>query len=40
MTQEEAESWLTWLDEDLKKFMRRQLQGRMKDIFVDPEKDW
>ena len=28
------------LDEDLKKFMRRQLQGQMKDVFVDPEKDW
>ncbi len=40
MTQEEAERWLTSLDEDLKKFMRKQLQGQMKDVFVDPEKDW
>ena len=40
MTREEAERWLTSLDEDLKKFMRKQMQGQMKDVFVDPEKDW
>lgn len=40
MTQKEAERWLASMDEDLKKIMRKQLQGRMDDIFVDPDKDW
>lgn len=40
MTQKEAERWLAAMDEDLKKVMRKQLQGQMKDIFVDPDKDW
>lgn len=40
MTPEEAERWLGSLSEDLKKITRRQMQGRMKDMFVDHDKDW
>jgi len=40
MTQKEAERWLASMDEDLKKIMRKQFQGRMDDIFMDPDKDW
>ncbi len=37
---EEAERWLGSLSEDLKKITRRQMQGQMKDMFVDHDKDW
>jgi Ca-activated chloride channel family protein len=40
MTPEEAERWLGSLSEDLKKITRRQMQGQMKDVFVDHDKDW
>ncbi|NIW08643.1 MAG: tetratricopeptide repeat protein [Nitrospinaceae bacterium] len=40
MSPEEAERWLGSLSEDLKKITRRQMQGRMKDMFVDHDKDW
>ncbi len=40
MTPEEAERWLGSLSEDLKKITRRQMQGQMKDMFVDHDKDW
>jgi Ca-activated chloride channel family protein len=40
MTPEEAERWLGSLAEDLKKFTRRQMQGQMKDVFADHDKDW
>jgi Ca-activated chloride channel family protein len=40
MTQEEAERWLGSLSEDLKKITRRQMQGQMKDVFADHDKDW
>ena len=40
MTPEEAERWLGSLSEDLKKFARRQMQGKMKDMFADHDKDW
>jgi len=40
MTPEEAERWLGSLSEDLKKITRRQMQGQMKDMFADHDKDW
>ena len=40
MSPEEAERWLGSLSEDLKKITRRQMQGQMKDMFVDYDKDW
>ena len=40
MTPEEAERWLGSLSEDLKKITRRQMQGQMKDMFVDHDKNW
>jgi Ca-activated chloride channel family protein len=40
MTPEEAERWLNSLSEDLKKVTRRQMQGKMKDMFADHDKDW
>jgi Ca-activated chloride channel family protein len=40
MTSEEAERWLNSLSEDLKKVTRRQMQGKMKDMFADHDKDW
>ena len=40
MTPEEAERWLDSLSEDLKKIARRQMQGKMKDVFADHDKDW
>lgn len=40
MTPEEAERWLGSLSEDLKTITRRQMQGRMKDVFKDHDKDW
>ena len=40
MTSEEAERWLGSLSEDLKKITRRQMQGKMKDMFADHDKDW
>ncbi len=40
MTPEEAERWLGSLSEDLKKISRRQMQGQMKDMFVDHDKNW
>ena len=40
MTPEEAERWLDSLSEDLKKVTRRQMQGKMKDMFADHDKDW
>jgi Ca-activated chloride channel family protein len=40
MTPEEAERWLGALSEDLKKITRRQMQGKMKDMFGDHDKDW
>ncbi len=40
MSPEEAERWLGSLSEDLKKITRRQMQGQMKDMFVDHDKDW
>jgi len=40
MTPEEAERWLGSLSEDLKKITRRQMQGKMKDVFTDHDKDW
>ncbi|MFQ5481983.1 MAG: tetratricopeptide repeat protein [Nitrospinaceae bacterium] len=40
MTPEEADRWLQSLNEDLKKFSRRQLQGEMKDLFVPQGKGW
>ena len=40
MTQEEADRWLGSLSEDLKKITRRQMQGQMKDVFADHDKDW
>jgi Ca-activated chloride channel homolog len=40
MTPEEAERWLGSLSEDLKKITRRQMQGKMKDMFADHDKDW
>ncbi len=40
MTPEEAERWLGSLSEDLKKIARRQMQGKMKDVFTDHDKDW
>lgn len=40
MSPEEAERWLGSLSEDLKKIARRQMQGTMKDMFVDHDKDW
>lgn len=40
MTPEEAELWLGSLSEDLKKITRRQMQGQMKDMFADHDKDW
>ncbi len=40
MSPEEAERWLGSLSEDLKKITRRQMQGQMKDMFVDHDQDW
>ena len=40
MTPEEAERWLGSLSEDLKKITRRQMQGNIKDMFTDHDKDW
>lgn len=40
MTPQEAEQWLESLNEDIKKFSRRQMQGKMQDVFVDNSKDW
>ena len=40
MSPEEAERWLGSLSEDLKKITRRQMQGDMKDMFADHDKDW
>jgi len=40
LTPEEAERWLGSLSEDLKKITRRQMQGKMKDMFTDHDKDW
>jgi hypothetical protein len=40
MTPEEADRWLGSLSEDLKKITRRQMQGQMKDVFADHDKDW
>ena len=40
MKPEEAERWLGSLSEDLKKITRRQMQGQMKDVFADHDKDW
>jgi len=40
MTPEEADRWLGSLSEDLKKFTRRQMQGQMKDVFANHDKDW
>ena len=40
MTPDEAERWLGSLSEDLKKITRRQMQGQMKDVFADHDKDW
>ncbi len=40
MNKAEADRWLNSLNEDLKKISRRQLQGKMKDLFVEGGKDW
>jgi len=40
MTPQEAEQWLDSLNEDIKKFSRQQMQGKMQDVFVDNSKDW
>ncbi|MDH5762819.1 MAG: tetratricopeptide repeat protein [Nitrospinota bacterium] len=40
MSPEEAERWLGSLSEDLKSITRRQMQGEMKDMFADHDKDW
>ncbi|QPJ63175.1 MAG: tetratricopeptide repeat protein [Candidatus Nitronauta litoralis] len=40
MNKDEADRWLNSLDEDLKKMSRRQVQGQMKDLFVEGGKDW
>ncbi len=40
MSKQEAEQWLDSLNEDIKKFNRRQMQGEMKDVFVNNGKDW
>lgn len=40
MTPEEAERWLGSLSEDLKKITRRQMQGQMKDMFANHDRDW
>jgi hypothetical protein len=40
MSPEEAERWLGSLSEDLKKITRRQVQGQVKDMFADHDKDW
>jgi len=40
MTPQEAEQWLDSLNEDIKKFSRQQMQGKMQDVFVDNTKDW
>jgi Ca-activated chloride channel family protein len=40
MTPEEADRWLGSLSEDLKKITRRQMQGKMKDVFADNDQDW
>lgn len=40
MIPEEAERWLGSLSEDLKKITRRQIQGQMKDMFANHDKDW
>ncbi len=40
MNKDEADRWLNSLNEDLKKMSRRQVQGKMKDLFVEGGKDW
>ncbi|CAI2718171.1 tetratricopeptide repeat protein [Nitrospina watsonii] len=40
MSKEEAERLLGSLNEDLKKFKRRQMQGEMQDLFKEQRKDW
>lgn len=40
MSEEEAERLLGSLNEDLKKFKRRQMQGEMQDLFKEQRKDW
>ncbi len=40
MNKDEADRWLNSLNEDLKKMSRRQVQGQMKDLFVEDGKDW
>lgn len=40
MNKDEADRWLNSLNEDLKKMSRRQVQGQMKDLFVEGGKDW
>lgn len=40
MSREEAERWLDSLNENVKKYKKRQMQGEMQDLFNDPQKDW
>lgn len=40
LSEEEAERWLSSLSEDNKKFLKRQNQGKMKDIFNYKGNDW
>ncbi len=40
MNKAEADRWLNSLNEDLRKINRRQMQGQMKDLFVEDGKDW
>jgi len=40
MSREEAERWLNSLNEDVKKYKKRQMQGEMQDLFNDQKKDW
>ncbi len=40
MNKDEADRWLNSLNEDLKKMSKRQVQGQMKDLFVEGGKDW
>lgn len=40
LSEEDAERWLSSLDEDHKKFLKRQNQGKMKDLFNYKGNDW
>lgn len=40
LSRKDAERLLGSLNEDLKKFKRRQMQGEMQDLFKDQGKDW